>query len=496
MNLTSWVPMRWPCGPLAVERLRRREAFTPEEMEALRAWADPRTLECLSGSPVNALVVPWAEGSAGDEGHQQTLAPLIGAARGRGLSVVGWLGETADVRKAAGAARAAGLAALATSSLEPVEGMDVLRFRKRGFEDRTRADFVGDLDAVWPGMRPLKLEPSVDAVSGATARPWIDSNAWYVRLARTLLEPQCVWLAFDPPETGWPATADGYLQAIADTEVCGARWMVSLDAKLRLGLAEGRKDTHETWASITRSLSFFRKHASWAGLRPVGQIGVVSDYAGAHEFLSFEVLNLLGRRSGLYRVLDKGRVDAAALQGLDAVLYADEAPAEADLARRLYAFAEQGGTLVTPQGWKALGEPVEGAPTPRFRVFRLGQGRLAVAREAFDDPDLLAEDLQLLAGHRNDRVRVFNLGVGHVHYATSGDGRSGVLHSFAFPTPYRRQEVTLWFRSPWAEARLFQVAEGSVAEGSGAAVPRAVADGGVEFHLPPVPPYCAVEVSA
>jgi hypothetical protein len=482
--------MRWPCGPLAVERVRRREGFAPADVEALQAWADPRTLELLAGSPVNALVVPWAEGSAGDEGHQQALAPLVGAARGRGLSVVGWLGEKADVRKAAGVARAAGLAALATTSPEPVEGMDVLRFRTRGFDDRARADFVGDLDAVWPGMRPLELKPSVDAVSGATARPWIDSNAWYVRLTRALREPQCVWLAFDPPETGWPVTADGYLQAIADSEVGGGRWMASLDAGLRLGLAEGRRDARETWASLARGLSFFGTHASWAALRPVGQIGVVSDYAGTNEFLSFELVNLLARRSGLYRVLDKARVDGAALAGLDSVVYADEAPAEADLARRLHAFAEQGGTLVTPPGWKALGAPVEGAPTPRFRVFGHGQGRLAVAREAFDDPDLLAEDVQLLTGHRNDRVRVFNLGVGHVHYATSGDGRSGVLHSFAFPTPYRRQAVTLWFRRPWAEARLYQVAEGP-----GAAVPRAVADGGVEFHLPPVPPYCAVEVS-
>jgi hypothetical protein len=50
--------------------------------------------------------------------------------------------------------------------------------------------------------------------------------------------------------------------------------------------------------------------------------------------------------------------------------------------------------------------------------------------------------------------------------------------------------MTAWFRHPWAGARGW----GLEAE---EAVPatRVAADGGVEFHLPPVPLYCAVEVS-
>jgi hypothetical protein len=43
-----------------------------------------------------------------------------------------------------------------------------------------------------------------------------------------------------------------------------------------------------------------------------------------------------------------------------------------------------------------------------------------VAREDFDDPDLVAEDTQLLTSHRRDRVRVFNLGIGQFLHATSG----------------------------------------------------------------------------
>lgn len=490
VDLEGLVPMHWPSGPLEIDKGRRREVFTAREAETLRAWSEPGALELLAGSPVNCLIVPWAEGSARDASQQRALAPLVAAAVRRGLSVVGWVASGADLRQAALTGRDSGLAALATDSREPVTGFDVLRFRKRGFGDASRTAFLGDLDAVWPGMRPLKVERGVDAVTGATSRPWIDSNVWYVRLARSLLAPMDVWLAFDPPGRGEPLPADAYRQAIADSEIGGARWVVSLDASLRFGLMEDRAAARETWAAIGRSIAFFRRHQAWAKYAPVGQIGVVSDFAGANEFLSFEVLNLLARRSSLFRVLDKGRVSEAALAGLDAVLYVDEAAPGPEVVRTLDAFAEKGGTLITPPGWGARGVPDGRAGHPRFRIFRHGRGRLAIAREEPADPDLLAEDAELLTSHRLDRVRAFNLGTGQLHYATSTDGRQGVLHVLAFPTPFARGPMTVWFRQPWTAARSFTIDTEEAAPAG-----RTVTEGGVEFHLPPVPVYCALEVS-
>jgi hypothetical protein len=93
--------------------------------------------------------------------------------------------------------------------------------------------------------------------------------------------------------------------------------------------------------------------------------------------------------------------------------------------------------------------------------------------------------------HRTDRVRVFNAGTSLFHYATSGDGRSGVLHTFLFPTRYQRPPMTVWFRKPWAGARAWMVEKEEAAPAGTTAV-----EPGVEFHLPPVPVYCALEVSA
>jgi hypothetical protein len=487
VRLDDVVPLRWPCGPLEIERGRRSEGFTADDEAALRSWTQPGSLELLSGSAVNGLVVPWAAGSPGDAAHQAAISPLLAAARRRGLSLVGWVDDGADLRKAREAARAAGLDALATESAETLDGFEVLRFRRRGIGGPAGAPFLGDAEAVWPGMRPLALAPDVDAVSGATSRPWIDSNAWYARLAHTLLAPKVLWLAFDPPDP--PVASEAYVQAIADTAVGGARWVASLDRSLRHGLVSGRGSSRESWERIARALAFFEEHRGWAAFAPVGQIGVLSDYSGANEFLSFEVLNLMSRRSSLCRVLDARATGDEALRGLDAVLYLDASPPGRDLATRLLAFAEAGGTLVTPPGWEPRGVPDEAAAFARFRVFRHGRGRLAIAREDLADPDLVAEDAQLLTSHRHDRVRAFNLGVGRFHYATSPDGHRGVLHTFAFPMTYRRGPVSAWFSHPWAEGRL---ARPDAAQTSPA--PRSAVERGVEFQLGLVPGYSALEV--
>jgi hypothetical protein len=490
LDFDNQIPMRWPCGPLEIERGKRRASFSPREAEALQRWCDPRALELLAGSPVDALVVSWADGSAGDEAHQRALAPLIAAARRRGLSAVGWVGTGADLKSAAGTAQAAGLDAIATESTQPVPGGAVLRFRERSLSDRSPSSFLGVVSTVWPGASP-SVPTGADAASGPTGPPWLDSNAWYVRLARTLVDPKVFWLAFDPPDLGQPVAGPSYLQAVADTEVCGARWVVSLDPHLRLGLLERRASALEIWAGIGRSLAFFGKHRAWASYLPVGQLGVVSAYGGADEFLSFEVLNLLARQSCLYRILEKSRALEASLAGLDAVLYVDEAPPSGDLARRLYAFAEAGGTLITPPGWEARGVPEGDSWLARFRVYACGRGRLAVAREALADPYLVAEDAQLLMSHKNDRVRLFNAGTAQFHHATRPDGRSGVLHALVFPMSYPRSDMTAWFRTPWASGRVFMVETAGPSP-----VPRSAVEPGVEFHLPPVPVYCALEVSA
>jgi hypothetical protein len=492
LDAEAWVPMRWPCGPLAVGHITKRDRATAADVDVLRRWCEPAALEILTGTPVSALVVPWAEGSPADAEQPRELAALVAAAASRRRAVIGWVAEPADLGKAAAAASAAGLAALATEATGPIAGFPVLRFRKRSLDALATPAFLGDAEAVWPGMRPLKQDAGadVDAVSGATSRPWIDSNAWYVRLVRAVLGPKAVWLAGEPPDDGRPVAADAYLQALVDAAAGGGRWLLSLDGALRRGLGEGRADAREAWARIAQGLAFFERHAAWRDYHPAGQIGVVSDFAGANEFLSHEILNLLARRSALYSAIGKDRASAAAFEGLDAVLYVDETPPSKELSATLDAFVDAGGTLIAPPRWKASGVADARAVNPRFEVFSRGKGRVAVARTPVDDPERLAEDAELLVSHRHDRVRVFNLGVGQYHHATSADGRAGVLHLVSYPSPYPAQPLAAWFRRAWGSGRVWRVDGGDATPAA-----RVASGAGVEFHLPAMPAYCALEVA-
>jgi hypothetical protein len=489
MVIEDLVPMRWPCGPLEIERGRRRGSLSAKEREALERGSDPRVLERLADTPVSCLMLTWADGSELDAEHQRHLSPLAAAARRAGLAVVGWVAG-GDVKRAAAAAQSSGLDAIAAVSDEALPGLPVLRFRERGDGDLSPSPFLGVAGNVWPGL-PDSLDDEVDARTGPTGRPWLDSNAWYVRLARTLVGPKSLWLSFDPPETPVPSTTE-YVQAIADTAVYGARWVVSLDPALRLGMAEGRTAAVDTWARIARGLAFFQEHRDWGDYRPVGQLGVVSDYSGPSELLSHGVLNLLTRQGSLYRILERRRALDEPLEGLDAVLYVDESSPDPDLARKLYRFAEGGGTLITPPGWEERGSGEDNPWFSRYRLSRYGRGRLALARDEISNPHLLAEDAQLLMSHSHDRLRVYNPGLAHPHYSTTEDGGKGVLQMLRFKSQsIYAGRLTVWFRKPWATARTWQV-EAEAAEPT----ERTPAAPGVEFHLPPVSVYCAVEVSA
>ena len=132
MDATARVPMRWPCGPLEIERAKAVPGVSASDVLALRQWSEPALLDRLTGSPVSCLVVPWAEGSERDAEHQRSLVPLVASARQRGLALVGWSGEKADARRALQAARDAGLDAIATGAPDAPADAAVLRFATSG----------------------------------------------------------------------------------------------------------------------------------------------------------------------------------------------------------------------------------------------------------------------------------------------------------------------------------------------------------------------------
>ena len=420
---SSSIPMRWPGGPSRSPGAPRRRASRPRPKETLQRWQDPASLEILKGTPVNCLLVSWAAGLPQDPEQQKALVPLIEAGRRNGLSIVGWVEGSADQEAAIAAGKQAGLAAVAIENYQGKSTFPVVAWGDRAKVpwDST-APVLPISGNVWPGAQTGR---GGGASANPTGLPWIDSNSWYVQMARARTRAP-LWLIFDPP--GKPAVnlPERYAMAVLDCEAAGARWVISLDDSLRAGLAGKEPRAMETWKGVTGALSFFETHKEWRNNQRLGVVGVLSDFAGENFDMSGEILKLSLRRGLLSRPLWKSRLTSQGFPGLKGLVYADKQAPAADLRKRMLAFVEQGGFLATGPNWGPEGKAA-GAHT-RFDVRALGKGRLAVAKEELVDPYQVAVDIQGIFSRANDLVRMFNgASSGGVNYSTSPDGKKALI---------------------------------------------------------------------
>jgi hypothetical protein len=484
--------MRWPSGPLEVARRQKTEGFTPEARKTLERWHEPAALEFLAGSPVDCLIVSWAAGLPEDAQQQKTLAPLVAAARKSKLEVAGWVEGSAAHNAAVASAKSAGLSAVVIQGYKGKPDPLVIPCGGRAAPpwDST-APVLPVTGNVWPGVQAgANLSPD----AGLTALPWLDSNGWYIQLARARVRAK-VWIVADPPAKSRVLRAQDYMMAVCDSEVPGGRWVVSLDDSLRAGLLEGSPPAREAWQTITNTLAFFQKHSEWAGYRSIGLVGVISDFAGENYDFSGEILNLMARRDLLYRVIWKSQALAAPFTGLKALVYADNTPPAPALRRKMMAFVEQGGLLVTGPKWGSEGKPISLDFRTQFDVRAYGKGRLAVAREALSDPWQVSVDTQFLLSHRNDLFKIYNSSSsGCTSFTASADGNKAVLQALSYASGRSGALRTVWVRQKYRSARLWLI-------GSEPVIPESEPSEeyfGTEYHLPATAaqPYFALEFEA
>ncbi|HZO99325.1 MAG TPA: hypothetical protein VFD30_03430 [Terriglobia bacterium] len=491
MNLDlDSVPMKWPCGPLEIHLQSKAQPLKPQTKETLETWAKPQALEILKESPVKCLIVPWAAGETQDLEHQQVLRSLVDAGRKLGIEFVGSITGKADRARAVAAARQAGLAAvLSDEPSSPPAELPVLVMMPRSKVDWS---FPGPgLDCTentWPGVALETTKEGEQVIAGPTGVPWVNSNGWFALLGRALTQGKILWLDYDPPVSSDLAHPANYILAVADARAYGAQWVISLDAKIRAALLKRNPETMCRWEDIAAAEAFFQAHKAWSLFAPHGVLAVVSDFRGDHAFLSGEVLNLLSRRYVQFRIFDKARAGSIPFEGLKAILWLDPDAPGAALQSKLLAFVRQGGILIT-SGFGAIseGQLVQDEFSDRYEMRRLGKGRLAKAKKAFDDPYQMAVDTHLILSRRNDLVRVFNTGMTNCYCSSDpkrGTGLVQVLNYSSNPAEF----VSVWVRTHCASARLWtlETKTPAVAKGTPAA-------GGMEFHLPRLSTYAAIE---
>jgi hypothetical protein len=343
-------------------------------------------------------------------------------------------------------------------------------------EDQRPADVV-EIEGVWPGIRSTRFGAAGVTGTGPTGEPWINSNAWPVRLAAARNPGKSVWVRTVPAKFG--VTASPYIMAIADAALTGGRWILSLEDELAAGIANSDPECLQVWRQIAAVSAFFSAHRAWAEYPPEAVLGVLSAFSSSAEQ---EVLNLIARSGQQFRVLPKGGQGGPDLAGLRAVLYADpEAPPAKDRAAVLR-FVAAGGLLIASPEWGSVaGAAKAAAEHPRFTMLTLEKGSVAVAKVPLADPYLLAGDCGILVSHRYDLLRFFNGGALQAYYSRG-------LVQIVFYANQPAVDTSMWIAGNHKSARLW-----APDRAEPVALSLEPVRDGIELHLPGAMRYAAIE---
>ena len=481
------VPMRWPAGPLDIARREKEKGFSAETAEVLRKWLDPAALAIVQGTPVNNLVVRWASGLPADAAQQRALTPLIEQGRRAGIEVVGLIEGEANRQAAVAAAQSAGLSAVAMEGESPGSvGVPVIPWDKSAQMRWTaNSPLLGISDGLWPG-----LPQGAGATGGPTNLPWVDSNGAALRIARALAPDKAVWIGFDPPQQTNLA-AESYLLAVADAASYGAKWVISLDDRLRADLTADKQPATDIWKKVTGMQAFFEQHKQARTYQAMGVLAMVSNFAGSDWGTGEEALNLLPRIRQPFRAIARSRALGASFSNLQAIFYIDQEPPDLALRQKLIAFAKGGGILFVSSKWpNPEGAPAPAEPYLLFRVRALGKGRLAVCKEDQPDPYDMVADIQNIMSHRNDLFRLYNAPSMNFFYQTSAQGAEGVIHLLNYSRRPASDGPLFYVKEPHRSARLVSPEIASPVELQWA--PQEA--GGAELSVPRISVYGAIEM--
>jgi len=488
----QWVPMKWPCGPLEWARRSKSKSPETELKETLDAWAQPAALDLLKGTPINCLVVDWAEGAPEDVAQQTALKPLLDAGRRMGISFVGKVATKEGAAAAAASARAAGISAVLLAGLprQSLELPAILQSPRGNLAPDSLTPIYSASNNDWPGVRLDSMKGDT-AVAGPTGVPWVNSNAWFSLLSAELAPGKTAWLDFDPPEQSSLAYPVDYPLAVADSEVYGTVWMISLDDKFRSALLKGDPKIREVWSKTSETLAFFEDHRKWKRYKSQGILAVVSDFFGNNAFLSQETLNLLNRHHVQFQVIERSKALSGPVNGLQALLWLDKDAPSADQVTKSIAFVRQGGLLIAPTYWGPAGvKATKRHPSIAYKMYNLEKGQIAVPEEGFQDPYQVAADIHLLVSRRNDLVRLYNPATTNCHCSVDPVHKKRLVQILNYsmqPATF----VTVWINTQARAARFWSSEAGDPLSIKG--VP---ATPGTDFRLPTISVNCALEIEA
>jgi hypothetical protein len=407
---SAWVPVRWP-------------------------WSDARTLELLTDTPVNCLLL-------------KSPAPeLVSAIQAHGavaLAIVAPGGDPHEIDRAL-AAKVDGIVlegefpeGTAAGIASAHSGVVVIELTARNrIPLGSAAPILGTYQGVWPG---IVVDQEGAKKSGPTSSVWIDTNTGFLRAVRAWGNPMgnpTVWIANQPPPKTVVA-ATRYLQVIADAGISGGRWVVAFDDDLAVRLAAREEAAMGTWKRMAGMLAYFEQHAEWRALPEGGQLAVVQD-PGKGGLLSGGILDMIAVKHTPVRPIPRQHLSAEALAGATMAVNVDASSLTAEQKEILRDFTRGGGTLLTgPPGWK---DPTAAA------------GSITLEKAELERLNDIWRDVNSMIGRRNMGVRLFNVSSMLSNYLAAPGGKTAIVHLVNY-SDYPVENVAMHYLGEFKHATL------------------------------------------
>jgi hypothetical protein len=403
------VPMRWPA-------------------------AEPKSLEALDGTPVNCILLEsdaWAPG-------------LIAEAKRKTISVLAVVHPSAsavdEMRRAAvmpfdGFVLEGDFPPAERERMRSLARDLIVELPSRqGMHLDSKDPVIGTSQGVWAG---IEIEHGGKVMSAPTSSPWIFTNAGFLRFVRASTK-SAIWMGVKPPP-GNIYRPDRYVQAIADAEICGARWIIALEEGLQARLMRNEPNAVRDWKFIVRHLTYFQEHREAHEWRDWSEFGVLQD-AVTGGLLSFGLLDMLASQRTAVRPIPVPRLGAEELRGARVVLNVDPADLKPEQAQVLEQFRKSGGdVLAPPEGW---------------HYPAVAQGEFVMGRREVDAMQPLWEITYKATLRKNFGSRTFNTAGVLSNTVASPDGNTAIVFLINY-TDFPVESITVHALGTWKKVRVF-----------------------------------------
>jgi hypothetical protein len=249
---------------------------------------------------------------------------------------------------------------------------------------------IGTYQGVWPG---IQITDNGKVKAGPSGSAWIDTNSGFLRAVRAFDHP-AVWLGNTPP-TDQVVRGERYLQAIADSAMVGARWIIALDPHFAADLHSRDAGAMKTWQRMVEILRYYESHPEWRNLPPGGKLAVVQD-AEHGSLLSGGILDMIGVKHTPVRAIPPQKLSPDALKGASMAVNVEPGALTPEQLEILRSFTRSGGTLLT-------------APPGADEAVPTDKNRITLDEDQLKHIDDLWHDVQNMIGRKNLGVRLFNV---------------------------------------------------------------------------------------